>query len=124
MFRRKTILIVDDDEGIREVFSASLEHRDFDIVMAVDGEDGVRQATLLLPDLILLDVMMPKLDGWQVMQRLQRDERTRDIPVIIVSAKCETEALFKSKELHVLDHFIKPVNLSELRAFVHKYVGR
>ena len=124
MFSRKKILIVDDEEGIREVLSASLEHRDYDILTAVDGQDGLEQAQQNIPDLILLDVVMPKLDGWQVMQILQQDEKTRDIPIVIVSAKSETESIFRSKEHRAVDHFIKPVNLHELRAFVHRYVGR
>ena len=124
MFSRKKVLIVDDEEGIREVLSASLQHRDYDILTAVDGEDGLEQAQRLLPDLILLDVIMPKLDGWQVMQRLQQDERTQHIPIVVVSAKSETESLFRSKNLRAVDHFIKPVNLHERRAFVHRYVGR
>ena len=90
---------------------------------AVDGEDGLEQAERLLPDLIILDVVMPKLNGWQVMERLQQNERTRNIPIVIVSAKSDTEALFRSKEYRAVDHFIKPVNLHELRAFVYRYVG-
>ena len=115
---------MDDEEGIREVLSASLQHRDYEILTAVDGEDGLEQAERFLPDLIILDVLLPKLDGWQVMQRLRRNERTRDIPVVIVSAKSETEALFRSKEHNAVDHFIKPVNLHELRTFVRRYIGR
>jgi CheY-like chemotaxis protein len=124
MFARKKILIVDDEEGIREVLAASLESRDYEIHMAVDGQDGLEKARAILPDLILLDVMMPKLDGWQVMQQLQRDERTRGIPTVVLSAKSETESLFRSKEHRALDHFIKPVNLHELRSFVHRHAGR
>ena len=124
MFSRKKILIVDDEEGIREILSASLKHVDYDILTAVDGLDALEQAQKTLPDLILLDVIMPKLDGWEVMQALQQDERTRHIPVVIVSAKSETDSLFRSKEHRAVDHFIKPVNLHELRTFVHRYVGR
>ena len=124
MFSRKKIRIVDDEEGIREILSASLQHRDYDVLTAVDGVDGLEQAKQSIPDLILLDVLMPKLDGWEVMQRLQQDERTRHIPIVIVSAKSETDSLFRSKEHRAVDHFIKPVNLHELRAFVQRYVGR
>ena len=122
MDRRKKILIVDDEEGVRELLSSSLEPRGYEVSTAVDGKDALKQVARSKPDLILLDVMMPNMDGWETLDWLRRHEKTHRIPVIMLTAKSDTEALFKSEERKVVDYFIKPINLQELLTFVRRYI--
>ena len=120
--RRKKILIVDDEEGVRELLSEGLKLRGYEISTAVDGMDAVQQAFQSVPDLILLDVLMPKMDGWHVLERLRQDEKTQLVPIIMLTAKSETEALFRSEEHKAVDYFIKPINIQELLISIRRYI--
>ena len=120
--RRKKILIVDDEVGVRELLKESLEQRGYDTATAADGEEGFEQASLLQPDLILLDLVMPKADGWQMLTRLRQQERTRNILVVMLTAQSDTEALLRSAEQKTLDYFIKPFNMDELLAYIGRYL--
>ncbi len=82
---RERILVAEDDPGVRMTIGFVLEDEGFDVVFAFDGEAALELAKLERPDLILLDQMMPKLDGKQVLTRLRSDETTRDIPVLVVT---------------------------------------
>ena len=119
---RKKILIVDDEPGICELLSEALEQAGYDTLTAADGREGFEKARSAQPDLILLDVVMPGVDGWQMLERLGRSAKTQTIPVVMLTAKSETESLFKSRELKVLDYFIKPVVIEELLSFIRRYV--
>jgi len=119
---RKKILIVDDELGVRELLAETLRQRGYEVLTAQDGSEGLEQATQTLPNLILLDVMMPKMDGWEMLKRLRRNEKTRDILVIMLTARSETESLMRSEENKTLDYFIKPINLEELIAFIRRYI--
>ena len=81
------ILIVDDDENICELLRLYLEKDGFDTIVANDGEQAVDFAAKYSPDLILLDIMLPKLDGWQVCREIRK---TSETPIIMLTAKCET----------------------------------
>ena len=118
----KRVLIVDDEPGIREVLSEALKLKKYRTVMAVNGQDGLEKAIECLPDLILLDVMMPVMDGWEMLARLHKDERTRDIPVVMLTARGDTEALIRSEHDRAVDYFIKPIDLKELLSFVQRYI--
>lgn len=119
---RKKILIVDDEFGIREFLTESLNERGYETAAAVDGREGLEEAERFQPDLILLDVMMPIMDGWKMLGGLRAEERTRNIPVVMLTAKSDTEALLKSGHEHAVDYFIKPINLEELLAFIKRYI--
>src|SRR5262245_26721867 len=84
------ILVVDDDPTNLEVLRVRLNAQGFEVVIAVDGDDALRRARELEPDLILLDVMMPKIDGISVLKELKQDATLRYIPVILVTAKVDT----------------------------------
>ena len=120
--RRKRILIVDDESGVRELLSEGLKARGYETSTAEDGEEALRKTFRSLPDLILLDVMMPKMDGWGVLEQIRKNEKTQRIPVIMLTAKSETELLFRSEQQKAVDYFIKPINLQELLTSIGRYI--
>jgi DNA-binding response OmpR family regulator len=120
--RKRLVLVVDDEEGIRELLREGLETRGFKIAMAADGVEAFEKSVELKPDLILLDVMMPRMDGWATLKKLRDEEKTKRIPVIMLTAKGETDALLRAERERVVDYFIKPINMEELLAFVRRYV--
>ena len=120
--KKKKILVIDDEEGIRELLSVSLKMRGFEVLMACDGEEGLAQARQFRPDLILLDVMMPKMDGWEMLSHLRRDEKTKNIPVAMLTAKIEDHNFTIAREYEASEYFTKPVDLDELISFVKRYI--
>ena len=119
---RKKILIVDDEIGVREYLAESLSQNGYEISMATDGREGLTKTERFRPDLILLDVMMPVMDGWKMLAQLRAQEKTRNIPVVMLTAKSDTESVFKSEQQRVADYFIKPVDIKELLAFLKRYI--
>ena len=85
------ILIADDNEANRDILARRLEAHGYQLAMAADGEEALRSARALLPDLILLDVMMPKIDGLEVCRRLKADKSLPFIPIILVTARSDTK---------------------------------
>ena len=118
----KKILIVDDELGVRELLSEFLKIQGYETLTAVDGLDGLKKAATYLPNLIFLDIMMPKMDGWQALAHLREREGTKDIPVVMLTARSDTAALLRSEKEHAVDYFIKPINLEELSTFIKRYV--
>jgi DNA-binding response OmpR family regulator len=121
---KNVILIVDDEPELRELLTRFLNARGYDAVGAADGKEALEHAVLDHPDLILLDVNMPRLDGWKTLTELKRNAVTEAIPVVMLTANSDTEALFKSQALHAVDYFIKPVNISELLEFIRRYLKK
>jgi signal transduction histidine kinase/DNA-binding response OmpR family regulator len=105
--KQKTVLIVDDDEGVRELLAFELKPHGLKILQASDGKKGLEVARAEKPDAILLDVLMPNLDGWQTLRALKESPDTRSIPVVIVSV-VENRALGIS--LGAVEHLVKPVD--------------
>ncbi len=118
---KNKILVVDDEEGLRALVATVLQMAGYEVATAVDGEDGVQKALQYLPDLILLDIMMPKLDGWKTLSKLRTYDQTEHIPIIMLTARGETDSLFKSEQLKVLDYFIKPFEMDEILTYIKKY---
>ena len=117
-----TILLVDDTPGSIGVALTALEEAGYRVAIATSGEKALQRAVLVMPDLILLDVIMPGLDGYEVCRRLKAQEGTRDIPVIFLSAQTETFDKVKGFGLGAVDYLIKPVASEELLARVHSHV--
>lgn len=120
----KKILIVDDEPDFAEMIKMRLEANEFELIIAYDGMDGVEKALREKPDLILLDVMMPGMDGFEVLRRLKRGVETRDTPVVMLTAKGESKSLFSGQELGCSDYLIKPCDSKELLAVVNRLVLR
>ena len=118
----KRILIVDDEAELLELVKMRLEAHQYEVLTAASGTSGLECALKERPDLILLDVMMPGMDGNEVLRRLRHDERTRSIPVIMLTAKGDTRSILNAQSLWATDYFIKPFEASELLACIRKYL--
>ena len=101
------VLIVDDDAFLSGIYATKLELEGFAVVSARDGDEGLKAASRELPDLILLDVLMPKLDGFEVLKRLKADEATKDIPVIMLTNLGQKEDVEKGLSEGAVDYLIK-----------------
>jgi len=112
--RRPRVLIADDNEPNRELLEAYLADVDCEIATAVDGADTLAQVTAFRPDMILLDVMMPKLSGFEVCQRLKGDSVTSPIMILMVTALGELGDIERAVEAGTDDFLSKPVNRIEL----------
>jgi CheY-like chemotaxis protein len=106
----KTILIIEDDIVLRETTSEILELENYKVLTASNGIRGAEQARIMLPDLILCDIMMPEMDGYQLLEILSKDEKTKRIPFIFMSAKTEIKDVRKGMDLGADDYLTKPVD--------------
>ncbi|HEV8607609.1 MAG TPA: diguanylate cyclase [Tepidisphaeraceae bacterium] len=112
------ILVIDDSSMIHALLTARLKDEPVQVTFANDGPSGLTSAGTLLPDLILLDVDMPGMDGFEVCRRLKADQQTRDIPVIFLTGASETDEKIKGLDLGATDYITKPFDMAELRARV------
>jgi twitching motility two-component system response regulator PilH len=120
---RGTVLVVDDSPTETRVFVGALEKAGFRVESAQNGEEGVSAARRLHPDVILMDVVMPVLNGFQATRQLQRDPETADIPVIMVTSKDqETDRTWGLRQ-GALDYLVKPVDTAELLAKIGMALG-
>lgn len=111
---RVTILIVDDEERNRKLLDVFLKNNGYDTALAAEGKEALALAARLQPALILLDLMMPDMDGFEVMRRLKEDLATRDIPVVIVSALDDAASRQRILACGADDFICKPVDRWEL----------
>ncbi|GAB4484579.1 MAG: hypothetical protein OHK0031_08650 [Anaerolineales bacterium] len=117
----KRILCIEDEPDMIELIRLILQRRGFEIQGAAGGQEGLRKVREWLPDLVLLDLMMPDMDGWEVYQQMKAEEKTRDIPVIVVTAKAQN--IDKVLGLHIAkvdDYVAKPFSPGELLASVER----
>jgi len=114
--KQRTVLVIDDDPTNLAVLRALLRKMDFIPWLEQTPEEGIDLALQEQPDLILLDIMMPSIDGYEVCRRLKADPRTATIPVIFLSAKCESDDIIRGLELGAVDFLTKPLQLGELKA--------
>jgi two-component system, OmpR family, phosphate regulon response regulator PhoB len=105
---RLRVLIIEDERDLVEGLTYNLQREGYDTIVAYDGQEGLRKAQTLLPDLILLDVMLPGMSGTEVIRDLRAGERTRDVPVIIISAKAEETDQVVGFSLGADDYVTKP----------------
>lgn len=120
----ETILVIDDDTDILELLNISLASDGFNVLTANNGIEGLQAAKETLPDLILLDVMMPQMDGLEVIQKLKADSETRSIPVLWLTAKSQTEDKLRGLEIGGEDYITKPFDLREVTARINAVLGR
>jgi CheY-like chemotaxis protein len=118
---KETILIVDDVIANIEILNGVLGDL-YDIIFATNGQDAVEIAREQVPDLILLDVVMPGLDGYDVCSILRADEKTKDIPIIFVTAMDQEEDESKGLNAGVVDYITKPIRPSIVKARVHNHL--
>lgn len=110
----KTILVVDDDLATLKLVGLVLDQEGYDVVAARSGEEGLERARLQNPDLILLDVMMRGIDGYEVVQRLRADPATAQVPILMLTAKSDLDDQMTGFEVGADDYLTKPFHRDEL----------
>jgi DNA-binding response OmpR family regulator len=121
---RPRILVADDDPDIRALVAYRLERAGYEVVAAADGAEALRLAFESEPDLAVLDVMMPRIDGYGVTRGLREHARTRDTPVILLTARVQEGDVARGFDAGADDYIKKPFSPQELRARVQAVLGR
>ena len=117
------VLVVDDDEVIRQLIAVNLTLEGFDVVTAVDGRDCLEKVIEVGPDVITLDVMMPRLDGWVTATQLRRNPETADIKVVLITARAQEDDRGRGREIGVDAYITKPFDPAEMIRVVRELAG-
>ena len=121
----RKILIIDDEEDLTFFVKANLELTgDYEVMIAKNGKEGIKLAASHKPDLILLDIMMPKMDGFEVLEKLKQAKETIAIPIIMLTAKTDDASKIKAASLYDEDYMTKPVQIETLRAKIEEVAQR
>ena len=118
------VLVIDDEAPIRLLCRVNLEAEGMNVLEAADGPSGLDLARAEQPDIVLLDVMMPRLDGWRVAEELLEDERTSGIPIIFLTARAEFRDRARGLDIGGVDYITKPFNPLELAPLVQRLLDR
>jgi DNA-binding response OmpR family regulator len=118
------VLVVDDDTPIRLLCRVNLEAEGMEVVEAQTGPEGLEKAREVSPDVVLLDVMLPQLDGWRVAEALLEDPQTGKIPIVFLTARAELRDQAKGLEIGGVDYITKPFNPVELADSIRDLLGR
>jgi two-component system response regulator VicR len=121
---KKTVVCIEDEPEMIDLVKLILGRKGFELIGAVGGREGLDTVRKLKPDLVLLDLMMPDMDGWEVYQQMKADDELKDIPVIVVTAKAQS--IDKVLGLHIAkvdDYVTKPFGPQELLQSVNKVLG-
>ncbi len=121
---QKKILVVDDEVDLVETIRFPLEMEGFNVLVSYNGEDALNQARKEKPDLILLDLMLPKLDGYKVCRLLKFDERYKDIPILMLTAKTQEKDKLLGKETGANEYITKPFEIDDLMKKVKTYLNK
>ncbi len=119
----KRVLICDDDPVILRLLEVNLELEGYEVLTAHHGEEAFEIASRELPDLVILDIMMPRLDGYQTCQKLKEQPSTEPIPVVFLSAKAQQSDIEKGRSFGVSDYLTKPFDPNDLLDVVERLVG-
>ncbi|MCL4839342.1 MAG: response regulator [Thermoanaerobaculia bacterium] len=123
MSPKRRLLVVDDEQDVREMLALVLGRRGYGVQTAADGMEALVLAQSAPPDLILLDVMMRDMDGWEVLKLLQLEERTRRVPVVILSARAEPRDKIRGLQEGAVDYLTKPFAIDEVVARLESILG-
>jgi CheY-like chemotaxis protein len=118
------VLLVDDEQAIRTICRVNLEGDGLAVVEAADGSEALKQVRRERPSLVLLDVMMPSVDGWKAAEELAADDETRDIPVVFLSARAAREDRLRAQELGAVGYVVKPFDPLQLAGVVRDVLDR
>lgn len=121
MTAHATILVIDDDLALRQLVASTLKQEGYQVLTAADGQEGLRQMYQGHPDLLILDIIMPAMDGWTVCQRVRE---VSNIPIIMLTAQSEPEEIVKGLDLGADDYLVKPFEMSVLLARVRANLRR
>jgi CheY-like chemotaxis protein len=117
------VLVVDDDEVIRQLIAVNLTLEGFDVVTAVDGRDCLEKVAQVNPDVITLDVMMPRLDGWVTATQLRRNPATANIKVVLITARAQEDDRDRGRQIGVDAYLTKPFDPAEMIRVVRELAG-
>ncbi len=118
------ILVVDDEPTIVRLMEFILARQGHEMIVAVNGEEALEKIKTHQPDLVLLDIMMPRIDGYEVAQKLRADPQTAALPIIMLSAKAQDEDIRRGVEVGVDEYITKPFTPDHLVHVVSQYLGR
>ncbi|TAM37524.1 response regulator [bacterium] len=121
---KKKILVVDDESGLVEMLSIRLEVNNYQVISASDGQEGLDKARSEAPDLIILDLMLPRLDGYQVCRALKSDEKYKQIPIVIFTARAQESDIRAGKEAGADAYITKPFEPDILLAKVSQLIEK
>jgi DNA-binding response OmpR family regulator len=121
---KKRILVVDDEADLVETLRFSLELEGYDVLAAYNGEEALNQARKEIPDLMLLDLMLPKLDGYKVCRLLKFDEKYKHIPILMLTAKTQEKDKLTGMETGANEYITKPFEMDELMKKVKGYLNK
>jgi CheY-like chemotaxis protein len=121
---RLLVLVADDEPPIRLLCQVNLAVAGMDVIQAADGEEAIELARSAAPDLILLDLMMPRVDAWTVAEELGADEQTRDIPIVFLTARTTPDDRRRAEKLGALGYVLKPFDPVRLAPLVTEVVER
>jgi two-component system cell cycle response regulator DivK len=117
------ILLVEDNDMNRDMLSRRLERRGYEVVIAVDGRQGVELAQSTIPDIILMDMSLPVVDGWEATRQLKSMERMKAVPIIALTAHAMAGERDKALQAGCSDHDIKPIELPRLLGKIEALLG-
>ena len=118
---KKCVLIVDDDGSLVQELQTFLEAKGFDVIHALDGETALVKMQEMVPDIILLDIVLPKVDGFTVAKKIRYNEKTRQVPIIVFSAQEAMKELFAIEGIN--DYMVKPVDRENLLNLITQRTG-
>jgi CheY-like chemotaxis protein len=114
------VMVVEDDDTIRQLITVNLELEGFDVVTAIDGQDALNHVKELAPAVMTLDVMMPRLDGWETAARLRADDETKHIKLVLLSARAQQSDLQRGERIGVDAYLTKPFDPDQLIDIVRR----
>ena len=117
------ILIAEDERDIRELISFTLEYEDYDVIVTANGEDALEMVYKERPDLVLLDVRMPRMDGYEVCRRIVNDVTIQHIPVAFISAKGQQSEIDEGLSAGAVDYLLKPFSRDQLLGMVARLLS-
>jgi len=121
---KKRVLIVDDEQDIVESIKFNLELEDIECLEAYDGEQALTKAKKEMPDLIILDIMLPKINGYKVARLLSFDEAYKNIPIIMLTARTQEKDMLLGEETGAKEYITKPFSMDDLVALIKKYLSK
>ncbi len=123
--RKRTVVCIEDDPDMIALIDLMLKRADVEVVGAIDGEQGLEAIRNSKPDLVLLDLMLPGIDGWEVYQQMKTEDELRDIPVIVLTARAQpVDKVIGLQIAKVDDYLTKPLGPQQLRRSVDRVLGR
>lgn len=120
--RRKRVLVCDDDPVILRLLEVNLELEGYDVLSATNGVEAVGVAIAEDPDLVILDIMMPRMDGYEACERIKANDKTKDTPIVFLSAKAQLTDIDRGTVSGVSEYLTKPFDPSELAAVIERLV--